>query len=276
MSKSFFYVGDSWNQLDFSGSTFDPNKFDVVNGVVTIKAGSITNSDVATNADIAGNKIAPNSFVKIQSDITQVVDSDIQLASTKRLALTNGGTNAVNGLSMVTVPTVNIANLQAGDVVTAGTVINFTHTDLVPDFGGGTQELTIDFSSTSSSYAFQFYFLEQDQAIAQLDNTLPGSDHILIMYRASAGGWLQTSFTVPEDVTVTANGLSSIVAHDNYWGFDYAIVGLSTYMDIASTMYQTNINSVGRILVNTTDQLAYMSDIGNIGTILDYINGEVI
>lgn len=274
MSKSFFYIGNSWYQLDFGGSTFDPANFEVINGVVTLKAGSITDNNIAANANIQISKIAAG-FVKLQSDTVQVINSDIQLDSFKGLSLTNV-TEQVNGISLVPGSAINIANLQVGDTITAGTTIYFNSTSKVPDFGGGTRELTIDFGNSPSGYSFQFFFLESEKAIAQLDNSLPGSDHILIMYRESTGGWSQNSFIVPQDVTVTANGLSSVVSHDDYWGFDLATVGLGTHVDIGSTKYVMNINSDSRIQVNDADSLAYMSDIGDIGRILDYINGEVI
>lgn len=56
-AEAWYYIGDQWERIDFSGSTFDPDMFTVINGVVTIKDASISNSKIAANADIDQSKI---------------------------------------------------------------------------------------------------------------------------------------------------------------------------------------------------------------------------
>ncbi len=55
--KGWYYFGNDWNQLDFSGSEFDPNYFTVTNGQVTLKDLSIGNNKIADNANINIGKI---------------------------------------------------------------------------------------------------------------------------------------------------------------------------------------------------------------------------
>lgn len=54
----FFYAGNSWHQLDFSGSTFNETQFAVQQGLVSLRDGGITNAQIASNAMIANTKIA--------------------------------------------------------------------------------------------------------------------------------------------------------------------------------------------------------------------------
>lgn len=57
-NEGWYYLGDTWERLDFSGSAFNSSQFNVVDGVVSLKAGGITNTEIAANAAIAISKIA--------------------------------------------------------------------------------------------------------------------------------------------------------------------------------------------------------------------------
>jgi hypothetical protein len=56
-NNGFYYFGNAWNNLDYSGSAFNSTQFTVSGGVVTIASGAITDTEVATNAAINQSKI---------------------------------------------------------------------------------------------------------------------------------------------------------------------------------------------------------------------------
>lgn len=56
-TDAYYYLGQTWHQIDFNGSTFDLNKFVITDGVVSIKPGSIVDSDIAVNANISQGKV---------------------------------------------------------------------------------------------------------------------------------------------------------------------------------------------------------------------------
>ncbi len=53
----YYYFGDHWSTLDFSGSTFNSVQFEIVDGLVSIKSGAITDTEIADNAGIQRSKI---------------------------------------------------------------------------------------------------------------------------------------------------------------------------------------------------------------------------
>jgi hypothetical protein len=57
-TTSWYYFGDHWNQLDFAGSTFNATQFETINNVVNLRAGGISNAQIADNANIAQSKIS--------------------------------------------------------------------------------------------------------------------------------------------------------------------------------------------------------------------------
>jgi hypothetical protein len=63
-NHGYYYFGDSWNVLDFGGSTFNQDQFYISDGVVCIKSGAITDNEVAENAAIAGTKIEQGYFAE--------------------------------------------------------------------------------------------------------------------------------------------------------------------------------------------------------------------
>lgn len=56
-STGWYYFGQEWNRLDFAGSTFNTSQFEIIEGVVNLRAGGITNDQIASNANISASKI---------------------------------------------------------------------------------------------------------------------------------------------------------------------------------------------------------------------------
>lgn len=95
-NAGFYYFGESWNQLDFAGSVFNNVQFSVINGVINIANGCITDTEVATNANIAQSKVS--------GLITDI--------SNKQTLLTpaNAGQNIVIDTTNPTVPKISVMN----------------------------------------------------------------------------------------------------------------------------------------------------------------------
>lgn len=55
-SEGWYYIGSAWERLDFDSSVFNADQFTTLDGKVTLKAGGITNNEIATNAAIDLNK----------------------------------------------------------------------------------------------------------------------------------------------------------------------------------------------------------------------------
>ncbi|MDR2914901.1 MAG: hypothetical protein LBV74_08740 [Tannerella sp.] len=56
-SEAWYYIGNTWERLDFSDSAFDAAFFVTIAGAISIKSGSITDNEIAVNAAIAQSKI---------------------------------------------------------------------------------------------------------------------------------------------------------------------------------------------------------------------------
>lgn len=75
----WYYFGGHWNRLDFSGSVFNSTQFDVVNSNVNLKAGGITNTELASGID--GAKV--NNVVKtnLSSTSSQSIGGNIVIGT---------------------------------------------------------------------------------------------------------------------------------------------------------------------------------------------------
>lgn len=97
-SSGWYYMGDSWHILDFSGSAFNAAQFKIVDGIVTLNDNGITNNEIAPNANIEQSKIKDltttlssclvknsstnqGAIVNVVDNIYTVSDSNVQIFS---------------------------------------------------------------------------------------------------------------------------------------------------------------------------------------------------
>jgi hypothetical protein len=57
-NSGWYYFGGHWNRLDFAGSAFNATQFETISNVVNLRAGGISDAQIADNANIAQSKIS--------------------------------------------------------------------------------------------------------------------------------------------------------------------------------------------------------------------------
>lgn len=132
----WYYFGEAWNPLDFAGSTFNDRQFAIINGVVNLASGCVTNNEIAINANIDASKINLNNYYN-----SSIVDSLLNSKANTNSVVLLTGAQTVAGIktfsSIPVLPTSDptsanqatrkgYVDAQVATKVTTGTTVNLT------------------------------------------------------------------------------------------------------------------------------------------------------
>lgn len=136
-STTWMYEGDHWGQLDFNGTVFDSAYFELVDGKLTLKQGSISDSSIAANAAIAQAKIdgLVDALTSIQNELSTLTGS-VSYLGTSRV---NKAGDTMTG-TLVAKPTSSLTTAQVLNSIISTSDIQ----DGVTNIGAGVAYYVID------------------------------------------------------------------------------------------------------------------------------------
>ena len=231
--------------------------------------------------EIGDTNIDISNFAKLQSDTTQVIDSDLALKNGKKLLVEKeDGTQAaaVSVGNYVGYKVVNFEDIKIGDNL-RGAIVKFD-TSKTPKFIYNSNVLTYRLlfnNDTSQAFVGRLYPIMDYTIITFVFRQTP--DYSSEIDAFDGAKWLMEEFLMPDnmDYIVTSNTFIDGIAPDSEWqatNLSFSVRAPMKQAEIGSEAVRLNLNSIDRPTLKTvegTENIAYLSDISEFAT-EDYVN----